>query len=83
MSDKTYNRLKILQLILPDLLAAYGIIDSIFGWNGVTIAEKLAFIIASILGHILKESSDNYFSTRSIVNKIVPDTPVEEEKEVE
>lgn len=78
MSKNTYDRLKIVQLILPDILSLYSIIDSIFGWNTMPVVVKIVPIITSILGHLLKADSDEYFSTRSIVNKIVPDNTEEE-----
>lgn len=73
MKKKTYDKLRIIQLILPDVLSAYAILDTAFGWNTMPIVAKLVPLAVSIIGHVLKYNSDEYFSTRSIVNKLVPD----------
>ena len=73
MSDKTFKALRLVQVILPDILFLYSVLDTAFGWGSMNVATKIVSAVASIIGHLLKLSSDNYFDTHSIVNKIVPD----------
>lgn len=74
MTDKQYDRWKQIQQIATDILAIYSILDTIFGWNTIAIVLKLFPISISLIGHILGYESTQYFSTKSIVTKIVPDT---------
>ena len=85
MSDKTFKALRLVQVILPDILFLYSVLDTAFGWGSMNVATKIVSAIASILGHLLKFNSDEYFSTRSIVTKIVPDivTDIVTDNEVE
>lgn len=73
MSKKHYDFLRIVQLILPDILSLYAVLDSVFGWNTMPVVAKIVPILTSIIGHLLKADSDEFFSTRSIVTKIEPD----------
>ena len=75
LSGKTYDFLKyIAQIVLPALATLYVTIAGIW-W--LPYAEAVSGTIMAVdfcLGALLKVSSDEYFSTRDIVDKVVPDT---------
>ena len=75
LSGKTYDFLKYLaQIVLPALATLYVTIAGI--WE-LPYAEAVSGTIMAVdfcLGALLKVSSDEYFSTRDIVDKVVPDT---------
>lgn len=75
MKSKTYDILKyIAQIVLPALATLYVTIAGIWG---LPYAEAISGTIMAVdlcLGTLLKISSDHYFSTRDIVDKVVPDT---------
>lgn len=73
MTNKQFDFLRLLQLIVPDIVSLYCILDRAFGWGQVSIVEACVPIVMSIIGHVAKALSDNYFSTKSIVTKILPD----------
>ena len=81
MSKKLHDFLRLMQRIIPDIASAYCILDAFFGWGRVNLVEGLVPIILSIIGHTAQWSSDTYFSTKSIVTKILPDKEVETEEE--
>lgn len=75
MKSKTYDILKyIAQIVLPALATLYVTIAGIWG---LPYAEAISGTIMAVdfcLGAVLKISSDQFFSTRDIVDKVVPDT---------
>lgn len=79
LSGKTYDFLKyIAQIVLPAIATLYVTISGIWG---LPYAEAISGTIMAVdfcLGALLKISSDEYFSTREIIDKVAPDT--EEEK---
>lgn len=82
MTKKRFDFLRLLQLIIPDIASLYCILDRTFGWGQVSMVEACVPIVLSIISHIAQASSNNYFATKSIVTKIVPDKkPNEEDKE--
>ena len=81
MSKKQHDFLRLLQLIIPDLASLYGVLDVAFGWGHISVVEACVPIIISIISHIAQASSNTYFSTKSIVTKILPDKEVEQEAE--
>lgn len=78
LSDKLYDILKyIAQIALPALATLYVTIAGIWG---LPYAEAISGTIMAVdffLGAILKISSDQYFSTKDIVTKVVPDQEAE------
>lgn len=74
LSDKAYDTLKYLaQIVLPALATFYVTIAGIWG---LPYAEAISGTIMAVdlfLGAILKISSDQYFRTKDIVTKVVPD----------
>lgn len=78
MSKKLYDTLRVLQWMIPAATALYGVVDKVFH---IGVAGEVATLSAAVVGFIgvcLEHESDVYFSTRSIVNKVMPDTEVEE-----
>ena len=75
MKSKTYDFLKYLaQIVLPALATLYVTIAGI--WD-LPYAEAISGTIMAVdffLGALLKISSDQYFSTRQIIDKVLPDT---------
>lgn len=75
LSGKAYDFLKyIAQIVLPALATLYVTIAGIWG---LPYAEAISGTIMAVdffLGAVLKISSDQFFSTRDIVDKVVPDT---------
>lgn len=75
MKSKTYDILKyIAQIVLPALATLYVTIAGIWG---LPYAEAISGTIMAVdfcLGALLKIESDRFFSTKDIVDKVVPDT---------
>lgn len=75
MKSKTYDVLKyIAQIVLPALATLYVTIAGIWG---LPYAEAISGTIMAVdfcLGALLKIESDRFFSTKDIVDKVVPDT---------
>lgn len=75
LGNKAYDVLKyIAQIVLPALATLYVTISGIWG---LPYAEAISGTIMAVdlfLGALLKISSDEFFSTRDIVDKVVPDT---------
>lgn len=74
LSDKLYDALKyIAQIVLPALATLYVTVAGIWG---LPYAEAISGTIMAVdffLGAVLKISSDQYFRTKDIVTKVVPD----------
>ncbi len=78
-SEKTHKILRKAQLIIFAAIAAFG---SLSGALDLGVAGA---IVAAILGaagifvtNLVENDSDNYFSTKTIVSKILPDKEPEE-----
>lgn len=75
LSGKLYDFLKyVAQIVLPGLATLYVTIAGIWG---LPYAEAISGTIMAVdffLGALLKISSDQYFSTRQIIDKVMPDT---------
>lgn len=73
MKSKTYDVLKyIAQIVLPAMATLYVTIAGIWG---LPYAEAISGTIMAVdffLGALLKISSDQYFRTREIVDKVDP-----------
>ena len=77
MDKKLYDTLRVLQWLIPAATVLYGVIDRVFNIGVSAQVATLSAAVVTFIGVILEHESDVYFSTRSIVNKVVPD--VEEE----
>lgn len=81
MSSKLHDILRTLQWLIPALVAFFGVLDKAFGWGVFGTVEMIASGLVALIGVIAQHSSHDYFSTKTIVNKILPDK--ESETEVE
>lgn len=79
MSDKLHDLLRTLQWLIPAVVTLFGAFDKAFGWGIIGTVETLASAVVAFIGVIAQHSSATYFSTKSIVTKIVPDEEPKEE----
>lgn len=78
LSGKTYDFLKyVAQIVLPALATLYVTIAGIWGLPYAEAVSGTIMAVDFCLGALLKVSSDEYFSTRQIVDRVVPDTEEE------
>lgn len=78
MSDKMHNTLRMLQWLIPAVVTLFGAFDTAFGWGVVGTVETLASAVVTFIGVLAQHSSNAYFSTKTIVTKILPDKEPEE-----
>lgn len=78
MSDKMHDLLRTLQWLIPAIVTLFGAFDTAFGWGVIGTVETLASAIVTFIGVLAQHSSNTYFSTKSIVTKILPDKEREE-----
>ena len=71
MDNKLYDTLRVLQWLIPALTVLYSVIDKVFSIGGAGPVATLSAAVVSFIGVVLEHESDEYFSTRSIVTKIV------------
>lgn len=74
MSNKLHDVLRTLQWLIPALVALYGTIDAVFGIGAIGVVETLASAVVTFIGVVAQHSSKEYFSTKTIVTKILPDS---------
>lgn len=80
MTNKLHNLLRTLQWLIPAVVTLFGAFDKAFGWGLIGTVETLASAVVAFIGVIAQHSSATYFSTKSIVTKIVPDEEPKEEE---
>ena len=81
MSNKLHDLLRTLQWLIPALITLFGAVDKVFGWNAIGIVETIGSAVVAFIGIVAQHSSNQYFSTKSIVTKILPDKEPEVEEE--
>lgn len=81
MSNKLHDLLRNLQWFIPAVVTLLGAFDKAFGWGIIGTVETLASAVVAFIGVVAQHSSATYFSTKSIVTKILPDKEVEQEAE--
>jgi hypothetical protein len=81
MSEKWHNTLRFLQWFVPALATFYGVLDKAFGWGYSGIVMTIVAGFVTFIGVCVEHDSADYFSTKSIVTKLVPDTEAEKEAE--
>ncbi len=81
MTNKQFDILRLLQWLIPALVTLYGVIDRVFGIGAVGTVETLASAVVAFIGVVAQHSSATYFSTKTIVTKILPDKEDGEEAE--
>jgi len=76
LGNKAYDVLKIVLTIARPFVTMVASIIIAIATGGDTTAIVLAIVeaIDTFLGCLMKISSDEFFSTRDIVDKVVPDT---------
>lgn len=79
MSKKGHDILRLLQRIIPHAVAIYSLIDYFFGIGLVGLVEGIVAEVIALIGEFADGDSTKYFSTKSIVTKLVPDTEKEAE----
>lgn len=80
MTNKLHDILRTLQWLIPAVVTLLGAFDKAFGWGIIGTVETLASAVVAFIGVIAQHSSATYFSTKSIVTKIVPDEEPKEEE---
>lgn len=81
MTNKQFDILRTLQWLIPALVTLFGAFDKAFGWGVIGTVETLASALVAFIGVVAQHSSANYFSTKTIVTKILPDKEDGEEAE--
>lgn len=83
MNSKVHDILRTLQWLIPAVVALYGTIDAVFGIGAIGVVETLASAVVTFIGVVAQHSSKEYFSTKTIVTKILPDNKPEKTVEEE
>lgn len=84
LSNENYDTLSyIAQILLPALATLYVTIAGIWGLPYAEAVSGTIMAVDFFLGTLLKISSNQYFSTRSIVTKIMPDDGEDESEGIE
>lgn len=73
MNNKLHDILRTLQWLIPALMTLYGAFDKAFGWGLMGTVETLGAAVVAFIGVVAQHSSHQYFETKSIVTKILPD----------
>ena len=73
MNKKLYDTLRVLQWLIPALTALYGVVDKVVGIGVSAQVATLSAAVVAFIGVCLEHESDVYFSTKTIVTKILPD----------
>ena len=81
MSNKLHDLLRTLQWLLPALVTLFGAFDKVFGWGTIGVVETIASAVVAFIGIVAQHSSAEYFSTKTIVTKILPDKEPDKEEE--
>ena len=81
MTNKQFDILRLLQWLIPALVTLFGAFDKAFGWGVIGTVETLASAVVAFIGVVAQHSSATYFSTKTIVTKILPDKEDGEEAE--
>ena len=79
MNSKIHDVLRVLQWLIPALVSFFGVLDKVFGWGVAGTMETIASGLVTLIGVIAQHSSHEYFSTKTIVTKILPDKNPREE----
>lgn len=73
MSKRAHDILRLLQRVIPHAFAIYSLIDYFFGIGLVGLVEGIVAEVIALIGEFADGDSSKYFSTKSIVTKIMPD----------
>ena len=84
MSKKTHDIFRKLQLIFAAASGALGVLSASIDLGNVgLIATAVLAACGYFVGYMAEHDSTDYFSTRSIVTKIVPDEGEDESEGIE
>ena len=64
-----HDVLRMLQWLIPELFAFYGILDKIFGWGYADTLSTIVSALVGLLGNMAQHSSKTFFATKAIVDK--------------
>lgn len=81
VAGKIHDILRTMQWLIPALVTFFGVLDKAFGWGVFGTVEMIASGLVALIGVIAQHSSHDYFSTKTIMNKILPDKEPEEVEE--
>ena len=81
MTNTLHDILRTLQWLIPAVVTLLGAFDKAFSWGIIGTVETLASAVVAFIGVIAQHSSATFFSTKTIVTKILPDKEVEQEAE--
>ena len=64
-----HDILRMLQWLIPELFAFYGVLDKIFGWGYADTLSTIVSALVGLLGNMAQHSSKTFFATKAIVEK--------------
>lgn len=73
MNSKIHDALRVLQWLIPALVTFFGVLDKALCWGVFGTVEMIASGLVALIGVIAQHSSHEYFGTKTIVTKILPD----------
>lgn len=73
MTKNLHNLLRFLQWFIPALATFFCVLDKTFGWGLSTTVMAIVSGFVAFIGVCAEHDSKDYFSTRDIVTKVVPD----------
>ena len=76
MNGKLHDILRTLQWLIPAVITLYGVIDKAFGIGVIGLVETIGSAVVAFIGIVAQHSSAEYFKTKTIVTKILPDKEV-------
>lgn len=77
MSNKLHDILRTLQWLIPAVMTLYGAIDKVFGWGLIGPVETIGAAVVAFIGIVAQHSSHQFFDTKTIVTRILPDAEPE------
>ena len=64
-----HDVLRVLQWLIPELFAFYGVLDKVFGWGYADTLSTIVSALVGLIGNVAQHSSKTFFSTKTIVDK--------------
>lgn len=77
MSKRLHDTLRFLQWFVPALTTFFAVVDKVFGWGLTAIVTSISAGFVAFIGVCVEHDSAAYFSTKSIVTKLEPDSEAE------
>ena len=79
-TKSVHDLLRMLQWLIPALITLFGAVDKVFGWGLIGVVETIGAAVVAFIGMVAQHSSAEYFSTKTIVTKILPDKEPDKEE---